>query len=267
MFSALAVRLSMCLVGPQMRGASLDVCGCFPTGRHYPGIADILALTLDRVEGLWQAFPAQGPWLDLPWAVIDFETTGFDENVDRVVEVGVVCFRGGVVTARLNHLIQPGMAIPESAIAVHGITDAMVADAPRFEQIAEELRTALVGHLPVAYNALFDRKFMHTEMRRAGVVSDLPPALDPGVTWLDPLVWVRELMADEKSKRLGDICERLGIPLNDAHRAWADAEATGLVLAALTERMPRSYGELIRIQDQYAARQEAELADWRRRRS
>lgn len=250
-----------------MRGGSIDVCGCFPTGRHYPGIADILALTLDQVEGLWPGFAAQAPWADLPWAVIDFETTGFDENQDRVVEVGVVCFQAGAVTARHNFLIQPGMLIPESAIAVHGITDAMVADAPRFEQIAHELRAALMGHLPVAYNALFDRKFMHMEMRRAGVASDLPPAVDPGVTWLDPLVWVRELMAEEKSKRLGDICERLGIPLNDAHRAWADAEATGLVLTKLVERMPRTYGELIRVQDQYAARQEVEMADWRRRRS
>ncbi|HEX6241333.1 MAG TPA: 3'-5' exonuclease, partial [Polyangiales bacterium] len=147
-------------------------------------------MTLDQVEGLWQGFAAQDPWVDLPWAVIDFETTGFDDSLDRVVEVGVVCFQGGAVSGRHSYLIQPGMPIPESAIAVHGITDAMVADAPRFEQIAEELRRALVGHLPVAYNALFDRKFMHTEMRRAGVVADLPPALDPGVTWLDPLVWV-----------------------------------------------------------------------------
>jgi DNA polymerase-3 subunit epsilon len=249
-----------------MRGASLEVCGCFPTGRHYPGIADALLLTLDQVEGLWRGFAAQGAWVDLPWAVIDFETTGFDENSDRVVEVGVVCMQGGQVTARHNYLIQPGMPIPESAISVHGITDAMVADAPRFEQIAHELRDALVGHLPIAYNATFDRKFMHGEMRRAGVLTDLPAALDAGVTWVDPLVWVRELMPDEKSKRLSDICERLGIPLNDAHRAWADAEATGRVLVALAERMPKSYGELIRVQDQYAARQEAELADWRRRR-
>jgi DNA polymerase-3 subunit epsilon len=251
-----------------MRGATIDLCGCFPTGRHYPGIADILALTLDQVEGLWPGFPAQAPWAELPWAVIDFETTGFDDSVDRVVEVGVVCFQAGAVTAQHNFLVQPGMLIPESAIAVHGITDAMVAEAPRFEQIAEELRAALHGHLPVAYNANFDRKFLHTEMRRAGVRgAELPPALDPAVTWLDPLVWVRELMADEKSKRLGDICERLGIPLNDAHRAWADAEATGKVLSALVDRMPRSYSELIRIQDQYAARQEVEMADWRRRRS
>jgi DNA polymerase-3 subunit epsilon len=250
-----------------MRGSSIDVCGCFPTGRHYPGIADLLALTLDQVEGLWPDFAAQNPWVDLPWAVIDFETTGFDEQVDRVVEVGVVCFRGGVETARINHLIQPGMPIPESAISVHGITDAMVENAPRFEQIAAELKLALHGHLPIAYNATFDRKFMHTEMTRAGVLTGLPAALDARVTWVDPLVWVRELMSEEKSKRLGDVCEKLGIPLNDAHRAWADAEATGKVLMALQDRMPRSYGELIRIQDQYAARQEAEMADWRRRRS
>jgi len=159
------------------------------------------------------------------------------------------------------------MLIPESAISVHGITDAMVADAPRFEEIAKELTAALHGHLPVAYNATFDRKFLHAEMARVGATPEPPPAIDPTVTWVDPLVWVRELMAEEKSKRLGDVCQKLGIPLDDAHRAWADAEATGKVLLALADRMPKTYADLIRIQDQYAARQEAEMADWRRRRT
>ena len=250
-----------------MRGGQHDVCGCFPTGRHYPGIAEFLAAAFARVEGLYHGFPANEPWAALPLAVIDFETTGFEAGVDRVVEVGVVCFHHGEVSNRVNWLIQPDMPIPEQAVSVHGITDAMVADAPRFADIAEQLRDTLKGHLPVAYNATFDRRFMHAEMTRAGITGDLPPAVDPTVTWCDPLVWVRELMADEKSKRLGDICEKLGIPLNDAHRAWADAEATGKVLLALAERMPKTYAELIRIQDQYGAHQEVELADWRRRRN
>jgi DNA polymerase-3 subunit epsilon len=220
----------------------------------------------EQVEGVFHAFDPKTPWTDLPIAVIDFETTGFDENNDRVVEVGVVCFHRGELTVKKNWLVQPGMAIPESAVNVHGITDAMVADAPRFEQIAHELRDALEGHLPVAYNAMFDRKFLHAEMRRAGVTSERVAALDGKALWVDPLVWARELMPEAKSKRLGDICEILGIALNDAHRAWADAEATGRVLIKLAERMPRGYAELIRVQDQYAARQEAELADWRRRR-
>jgi len=250
-----------------MRGAQVDVCGCFPTGRHYPGIADLLLQAGAKVEGLWKGFEPQVPWIDLPIAVIDFETTGFDEAHDRVVEVGVACFLRGELTQTKSWLVQPGMPIPEGAINVHGITDAMVADAPRFEQIAVELCQVLSGHLPVAYNASFDRKFLRMELARAAVTSELAPAADVSVAWVDPLVWVRELMAEEKSKRLTDVCEKLGIPLSDAHRAWADAEAAGRVLLALAPRMPRAYAELVRIQDQYAARQEAEFADWRRRRS
>jgi DNA polymerase-3 subunit epsilon len=250
-----------------MRGMQQDVCGCFPTGRHYPGIADLLSASFGHVEGLWEGFPPHGPWTELPIAVIDFETTGFDENADRVVEIGVACFHRGELVETKSWLINPGMPIPEQAVSVHGISDAMVADAPRFEAVAEELRQVLQGRLPVAYNALFDRKFMHAEMARAGFPQPVAAALDGKVAWVDPLVWVRELMADEKSKRLGDVCEKLGIPLNDAHRAWADAEAAGRVLIALAERMPKTYSDLIRIQDQYAARQEVELADWRRRRN
>jgi DNA polymerase-3 subunit epsilon len=249
-----------------MRGAQQDVCGCFPTGRHYPGIAELLVLASGEIEGLWRDFDAQAPWLDIPLAVIDFETTGFDEAADRVVEIGVACFRGGRLEGTKSWLIQPGMAIPESAIAVHGITDELVAGAPRFEQVVDELVEALAGHLPVAYNAGFDRKFLHAELARAGKSRARVPAADPKVEWADPLVWVRELMAEEKSKKLGDVCEKLGIPLSDAHRAWADAEATGRVLLAIAPQMPRTYAELIRIQSQYAARQEAELSDWRRRR-
>ena len=243
-----------------------DVCGCFPTGRHYPGIADFLAQSLVDVAGLSRAFEAQARWLDLPLCVVDFETTGFDEQVDRIVEVGLVCFEKGDVSARHNWLVNPGMPIPESATAVHGITDAMVAEAPRFDEIAGEVQRVLERQLPVAYNASFDRKFLHAEMARLGIVASVAPALDPEVTWVDPLVWVREIMADEKSKRLGDVCEKLGIELNDAHRAWADAEATGRVLMELAAKMPQTYSELIRIQEQYAARQEAALADFRRRR-
>lgn len=228
-----------------------------------------MAQLLEKVEGVFHGFDPKQPWTELPLAVIDFETTGFDAQQDRVVEVGVVCFHRGELTQKQNWLVQPGMLIPESAINVHGITDAMVADAPRFEQIAQALRDVLVGHLPVAYNATFDRKFMHAEMERASMMAtaDLPAALDPTVNWVDPLVWARELMPEAKSKRLGDICELLGIELNDAHRAWADAEATGKVLLAIADRMPRGYAELIRVQNQAAARQEAQMADWRRRRT
>jgi DNA polymerase-3 subunit epsilon len=131
--------------------------------------------------------------------------------------------------------------------------------------IAERLR----NRIPVAYNADFDRGFLHAEVARLGVsddVSALPPALRPSVVWLDPLVWAREILRDLKSRRLGDVCAHFGIPLEQAHRAAGDAEATGRVLSALSDRMPTMYGELIRLQTRYAAFQEAEIAAWKAQR-
>ena len=120
--------------------------------------------------------------------------------------------------------------------------------------------------LRVAYNAAFDRRFLHAEMARVPGLQARPPALEDDVVWIDPLVWARELQKQEARHRLVDVCARMGIALDDAHRAWADAEATGHVLNGLASEMPTSYGDLIRFQQRYGAEQEAQLAARRNRR-
>lgn len=252
-----------------MRG-QVEICGCFPTGRHYPGIADRLAkarVTLD-VRGLAPGFEPNVAWASCSFAVIDFETTGLDPAVDRVLEMGVVCFDDGVMTSSQNWLIDPGISVPESATAVHGITNEMVAGQPRFEQVWHEIRPRLEGRLPVAYNAAFDKRFLLAELERMGEPTwgeELPPCMQADVEWIDPLVWARELYPDQSAK-LGDICAHLGIPLDGAHRAANDAEATGRLLLAMAPQMPASYGELVRVQVRYAAQQDVDLAIWRGRR-
>ncbi|MDH5675478.1 MAG: 3'-5' exonuclease [Myxococcales bacterium] len=250
-----------------MRTSVHDVCGCFPTGRHYPGIAAEIARDVTEVKGLSRALAADARWLEAPFAVIDFETTGLSAERDRVLEVGVVTFRGGERTDLKNWLVNPTIPVPEEARAVHNISDDDLKGAPTFPEIVAELSQMLEGHLPVAYNAAFDRGFLQAELVRAGIdlkASELPPAFDPEVSWIDPLVWSRELDKDQRSHKLGDVCERLGVSLDNAHRAASDAEATGRVLLALGARMPESYGELIRIQAGYAARQDVDMG-WRRR--
>lgn len=252
-----------------MRNGQDEVCGCFPTGRHYPGLADHIAASLVTVvEGLAHEFVAAGPWVDAPMAIIDFETTGLDPEKDRVLEMGVVLFRNGNVEGRHNWLINPGIPVPEESRAVHGISDEDLANAPPFEAIAPELYGLLANRIPVAYNADFDRRFLHAEIGRLSPMADvpIPPALRAEVLWVDPLIWVREYQKYEKGKKLVDVCKRLGIPLEQAHRAAGDAEAAGRVLYALASQMPKPYGELIRLQAQYSARQEAEFAAWRSRR-
>jgi DNA polymerase-3 subunit epsilon len=247
-----------------------DVCGCFPTGRHYPGIADLIARSVQNVAGLSAHLEASEGWAAEKLAVIDFETTGLSPEQDRVIEIGVACFERGELTLLKNWLCNPGIAIPEEARAVHNISDAELRDAPSFSEIVPELRACVQDHLPVAYNALFDRGFLHAELGRTAISGpesmESAPALVREVTWVDPLVWVRELHKDERGYRLGDVCARLGIALDTAHRAASDAEATGRILLALAGRMPSTYGELIRIQGQYAARQDVDMAiNWRRR--
>jgi len=253
-----------------MRASIDDVCGCFPTGRHYPGIADLIARTVSQVAGLSACFAPAAAWARQKLAVIDFETTGLSPSEDRVIEVGVACFDNGQLSALQNWLVNPGSPVPEQARAVHNIGDAELAGAPAFGEILAELRAAVADHLPVAYNALFDRGFLHAELTRAGHAlggDGLPPAFESEVTWLDPLVWVRELHKEERGHRLGEVCARLGITLDNAHRAASDAEATGRVLMALAARLPESYSELIRLQTQYAARQDVDMAVNFRRRS
>lgn len=244
-----------------------DGCGCFPTGRHYPGIADLIADAIHKVEGLCAAFDPSKPWTEIPVAVIDFETTGRDPQTDRVIEVGIVVFERGQVTTREGLLVNPEIPVPEEARAVHGITDEELEGAPPFEAVLPRIVELLQGKLPVAYNADFDRQFLHCEFERAGAklaASELPPALQKEVVWVDPLVWAREILKELKSRRLGDVTQHFGIPMERAHRATGDAEATGRVLHALAPQMPQAYGELIRLQKRYGAFQEAEFAAWKR---
>ncbi|MEZ4286619.1 MAG: 3'-5' exonuclease [Polyangiales bacterium] len=248
-----------------------DIDRCFPTGRHYPGIADLIADANQRVEGLSHAFSASDSWRSVPLVVIDFETTGTNPEEDRVIEIGVVRYSDGKIQAREGLLIDPTVPIPEESRAVHGITDEELAGAPTFAKVVPKILELLQGHLPIAYNANFDRRFLHAELRRAGVdleaeAHTLPPAANPEVVWLDPLVWAREIFVDLKSRRLGDIAKHLGVPLEQAHRATGDAEATLGVLLKLSDKMPAAYGEVIRIQKRYAAFQEAAFAAWKRNR-
>lgn len=244
-----------------MKG-SFDLGGCFPTGRHYPGIAHLLRVV---VQGLASDWPSEAHLSDIPWVSIDTETTGRDAQADRVVEVGCVLFRGGSVVGRKGWLVNPERPIPPDATAVHHITDDDVAAMPRFAEVAPEILEFIEGYLPLAYNATFDRQFLLAELARAAIDQVMPPAFRPEVVWIDPLSWARELQKEEKSRALGDVCTRLGITLENAHRATDDAEAAGQVLVHFLRdpRVPGSYGAFLREQRRLERLFEFERARWR----
>jgi DNA polymerase-3 subunit epsilon len=234
-----------------------DGCGCFPTGRHYAGIAHLIRI---QAIGVVEGFDGDASWMDLPIALIDVETTGTDSMVDRIIEIGIVIGRGGEIVERRSWLVNPGCAISEESLAVHGITNDMVADKPFFAAIAAEVTQALADVVPAAYNASFDRSFILGELERAGYDRQgLPSSLATSVEWFDPLVWAREIHELEKSRSLVEVSARLGIAHETAHRATDDAEAALRVLYTFAKdmRVPKSYAgfaqeqrRLMRLQDE-----------------
>jgi DNA polymerase III epsilon subunit-like protein len=113
------------------------------------------------------------PLLRRRFAVVDVETTGGGPG-DRVTEVAVVHVDQGVVGRCFHTLVNPGRAIPPWIQRLTGITDRMVAAAPPFEGIADELTGWLEGRVFVAHNEPFDRRFVQSELLAAA--SDLPEA-------------------------------------------------------------------------------------------
>ena len=202
-------------------------------------------------------------WKDLHLVVVDTETTGLDPRAERVIEVGIIHFEGGRVVDKYGVLIDPGKPIPQEVVELTGIKDADVAGGPPFEAVAAEVAERLSRGVIVAYNLPFDRAFLTVELERAGLAWPDQPCLDP-------LILVRELHRNQGSKKLGAAAARMGITLEEAHRATADAEVAGLVLIELANRyggrLPPTLEELLVLQAHWEQQQAAEQATWRRNR-
>lgn len=168
------------------------------------------------------------PVADVPIAVIDFETTGLSADYDRVVEVSIVRVEPGGKkrTLVLDTLVNPGRSV--SATEIHGITDAMVKDAPTFRDIWPAMHSALSGCVVAAYNAYFDMRFLTAEAERAGDEVQVPYFC---------LMYMRSIIGVGQRCRLDAACQHHGIRLNDAHRSARDAVATAELVPVYIQTM------------------------------
>jgi DNA polymerase-3 subunit epsilon len=153
--------------------------------------------------------------------VFDTETTGLDNQVDRIIEIGCVELENQFPTGRWLHLfINPdGRAVHPDALAIHGINDQFLADKPVFADLAEEITGFFDGARYVAHNANFDMGFLNAEFGRIGV-----PPVDPALV-IDTLALARRRHPMGPNS-LDALCRRYGI--DNSHRtkhgALLDAE-------------------------------------------
>lgn len=163
------------------------------------------------------------------FAIVDIETTGGSPKQAAITEICILRYDGEKLVDRFQTLIQPEQAIPSYITALTGITDAMVADAPRFDEVAEAIYHRLQDAVFVAHNASFDYSFLYHFLQQAGW------------NWrakkLCTVRTGRKLFPGLPSYSLGNLCQSLGIALSDRHRAFGDAEAT-LTLLQLYQQQP-----------------------------
>jgi DNA polymerase III epsilon subunit family exonuclease len=168
-------------------------------------------------------------WESLSYVALDVETTGLDSWRDRVVEVSVLPFHFDDEGALIEEegfcsLVNPAMPIPESSIAIHGITDLEVSSAPFFPELIRPLDVLLSGRVMVAHNAPFDEGFIRAEYSRAR-------ALPPLGEIADSLILTRMAFPGLFSYSLGKAAFLLGIDSGSSHRALDDAHTCMLLFA------------------------------------
>ena len=185
-------------------------------------------------EGVWSlrggARRPGSPLSRLCYAVVDVETTGGRyEGGHRMTEVAVVEVRGGVVGDRFETLIHPGRSVPSRIAGLTGITNRMLAGAPTFDEIAEEVFRRIAGRVFVAHNASFDWAWLRAQLGDA--LGDVP-----GVDRLCTISLARRLVPELRQRNLDSLADFFDIPIHHRHRAGGDALATARVLLRLLDR-------------------------------
>jgi DNA polymerase-3 subunit epsilon len=178
--------------------------------------------------------------LERPLVILDLETTGVDPQKDRIIEICVLRFTPPDQRVRHTRRLNPGIPIPAEATAIHGITDADVADEASFAEIAQKLLKFLDGCDLCGYNLKrFDLRMLYAEFERAGISFNLE-----GRSIIDPMKIFHRY---ERRDLAAAVKFYLGREHENGHTAESDVEATVAVLAAMLERyedLPRSVNGL-----------------------
>lgn len=179
------------------------------------------------------------PVENLPFIVVDVETTGLNVSAgDRVCEIALLRVQGGQEIARFESLVNPQRCMGAGAMAVNGITDAMLSAAPLFPAMLPTLRDLLQHAVFVAHNAPFDLGFLRHEFQLAHQTFTVPAVVDTLV--------LAQAHYRFPHNSLEAIAASLGLPNHIRHRAMADVQTTLQVLQRfIADLQGKSNGPLV----------------------
>ena len=177
----------------------------------------------------------------MPLVFVDVETTGASWARNYLTEIAIIRYEHGGVVDSFTSFVRPPEPIPAFITGITGITNAMVADAPTFAEIAEDIRVIFDGATLVAHNAPFDYSFIKQEFKR----------IDQRFTMkkIDTVRLSRKLYPSQDRHRLADLIKYHEFQFENRHRAYDDA----FVLVQFWDKILREFGnervdELVREQ-------------------
>lgn len=183
---------------------------------------------------------------------IDLETTGLNPNQDRICQLGVILDDG----TEINSLINPEINIPKQVSDLHGITNELVQDAPKFVDFAARLVDELeAAEVFVAYNYAFDFQFLQNELFKA-VQYELR---EDSFVFLDPYKIFKTMFPHNLSNAYKFYT---GKEFNEAHNAIHDIRATKEVLIAQQAQYPDLFAQGLKVVEQQTIGDTSILGKW-----
>jgi DNA polymerase-3 subunit epsilon len=159
------------------------------------------------------------------YTIVDIETTGNGIKGNRITEISIFKYDGQEVVDEFTTLVNPECEIPFFITGLTGIDNAMVRNAPRLHEVADQILEITQDTIFVAHSVNFDYNVIKHEFKGIG--------LDFTRKKLCTVRLSRTLFPGYNSYSLGKLCSSLGIPLVDRHRARGDAQATVLLFKKL----------------------------------
>ena len=166
---------------------------------------------------------------DETYIVFDLETFGLNSHEHPIIEIGAIKVQGTRIIDSYSQLINPKMPIPEKIQEITNITNSMVANMPTIEEVLPKFMEFVGEATMVAHNARFDMSFIRRECKRI-----LGIDYDPSV--IDTLQMARDVMPDLKGYGLGSLTKKLGVALENHHRAVDDSQATAGMFIIFLEK-------------------------------
>lgn len=166
--------------------------------------------------------------------VLDVETTGLDYTKERIIEFAAVKLVNGVIKEKYETLINPEQHIRKSSIAVHGITQDMVADAPKEAEIMPEIFDFIGDYPIVAHNAIFDYSFLNESSKRLYNKEITNSRIDSQFLF-------KEVYPDIESHGLENLMLKFGVEFDTRHRAMADTIGLAMAYPRLKKLYDQKY--------------------------